>query len=218
MTFNTLNLHCSSVIFILGWKCCITLKLQSKADAAISTVSLQKDSSTDHRVYVPSFTIFFFPHFVLLLLGFSFWPRQLTVFPDTYSQGTCLALIPADATPRNVKYLCCQAQAAVPALGFAGENPVHKAGRRQHQHVEQPLFYGFLLIPSLSSTKIQKTLLPATHSTRLSGSWSSSLLAASCPFNHQILWLIIVYFCKRAKMPLHVKKFKYIKTLHKNIY
>lgn len=170
MIFNTLDLHCFSVIFILRWKCCITLKLQSKADVAMSTVSLKKHNSTDHRVHVPSFTSFFFPPFVLLLLGFSFWPRQLTVFPDTYSQGTCLALIPADATPRNVKYLCCQAQAAVPPLGFAGENPAQKAGRRQHQHVERPLFYGFLLIPSLSSAKIQKTLLPATHSTKLSSS------------------------------------------------
>lgn len=70
------------------WNCRVRL-MQQWAPAA----SLEKHNSTDHGVYVPSATPKVGGFFVLLLLGFRFWPSQLPVLPDTYSQRTCLALI-----------------------------------------------------------------------------------------------------------------------------
>lgn len=165
-----------------------SLRLHSKADVAMSTSCIIREAQL-HRPQASCpffYSKFKFPFCLLLFFylalnfGLASCQCSLTLIP----KGLVLPSSPAGVTLKDVKYLCCPAQAAVPALGFARESPAPPSpcwGTSQSQHLEQPRACGLLLAPSLSTTKRWEVPLPAAHSTRLSGSWSDSLLDAFCP-------------------------------------
>lgn len=74
-----------------------SLRLHSKADVAMSTSCIIREA----QLYRPQAACPFFYSrcefpllpLVFLLLGFKFWLSQLSVLPNTNSQGTCLAFI-----------------------------------------------------------------------------------------------------------------------------
>lgn len=121
--------------------------------------SLEKYNSTDHRLYVPSFTLdlsspFCLLFFFYLVLNFGLASYQCSQTPIL--KGLVSPSSPAGVTLKDVKYLCCPAQAAVPAPGIAGESPAPPSpcwGTSQCQHLEQPHACCLLLAPSLSTTK-----------------------------------------------------------------
>lgn len=142
-----------------------SLRLHSKADVAMSTSCIIREA----QLYRPQAACPFFYSrcefpllpLVFLLLGFKFWLSQLSVLPNTNSQGTCLAFI----TSR-----CHIEGCEVPFLPSSGFSPCSRVcrgkprspspcwGTSQRQHLEQPHAWG-LLAPSLSTTKRWKASL-----------------------------------------------------------
>lgn len=157
MSFKTLNLHGSSVILIQKWKCCIMLKLQSKADVAMSTSCVIREAQLYRSQAVRPFFYskgFFFLFCFDLALDFGLASCQCSQTP--IPKRLVLPSLPAGVTLKDVKHPCCRPRAAVPALGIAGESPAPPSpcrGRSQRQHLEQPRAHSFLLAPSLSTAK-----------------------------------------------------------------
>lgn len=105
-----------------------SLRLHSKADVAMSTSCIIREAQL-HRPQAscPFFYFKFkFPFCLLLFFylalnfGLASCQCSLTLIP----KGLVLPSSPAGVTLKDVKYLCCPAQAAVPAPGFAGKAPL----------------------------------------------------------------------------------------------
>lgn len=159
-SFKTLTLHGSWLILIPKRKCCITLRLQSKVDVAMSTscvireAQLYRPQAVHPFFYSTSSSPFCLLFFFYLALNFGLASYQCSQTP--IPKGLVLPSSPAGVTLKDVKYLCCPAQAAVPARGIAGESPTLLSpccGTSQRQHLKQPHACCLLLAPSLSTTK-----------------------------------------------------------------
>lgn len=142
-------------------------------------MSLEKHNSTDHRLYVPSFTLdlsspFCLLFFFYLALNFGLASYHCSQTPNP--KGLVLPSSPAGVTLKDVKYLCCPAQAAVPALGLLGKAllPLPPAGARvSASTLSNPMPVVFYLHHLSPQPRDEKFPLTAAHSTRLSGSLSN---------------------------------------------
>lgn len=160
-----------------------SLRLHSKADVAMSTSCIIREA----QLYRPQAACpFFYSKFefpllplVFLLLGFKFWLSQLSVLPDTNSQGTCLALITSRCHIEGCEVPLLPSSGCSPCSRVCQGKPLPPAGAQvSASTLSNPMPVVFYLHHLSPQPRDEKFPLTATHSTRLSGSWSNSLLAA----------------------------------------
>lgn len=162
-----------------------SLRLHSKADVAMSTSCIIREA----QLYRPQAACPFFYSrcefpllpLVFLLLGFKFWLSQLSVLPK-HQFPRDLSCLHHQQVSHWRMWSTFPAQLRLQSLlqGLPGKAPLPlpPAGAQvSASTLSNPVPEVFYLHHLSPQPRDEKLPLTATHSTRLSGSWSNSLLA-----------------------------------------